>query len=103
MRQGADEIDGGCLKRLRSSADALKLAGGDHLLVSPTFINKVGSRASDKEFKIESEEFLAILLLSNADPGRYKALNTELMRGEHCVSCAIYHRINALVIRNLEF
>ena len=48
-------------------------------MMSPRLIDKNGTQPTEKEKKVESEKFMAVLLLLNSDPIRYKALNTELL------------------------
>jgi len=79
MRQGADEIDDGYLKRMKANAESLKLAGGRHVMISSNLITKAGTKATTQEENVELDKFLAALFLSNADPRRYAELNKELL------------------------
>ena len=78
MTQGQDESDDSYLKRSKASMDALCITGGGHVLTSPDLMKIGGSTPIDKEKQVESEKFLAVLLLLNADSGRYGNLNREL-------------------------
>ena len=79
MKQGPDESDDNYLKRMNASYDSLVLAGGGHIVESPTLMTVAGSSATAKEKAAEKEKFLAVLLLVNADPSRYSHLNKELV------------------------
>ncbi len=75
IHQGDDESDDGYLKRMKANAESLKLAGGRNVMISPNSITKDWTEATTQEENVELDNFLAVLLLSNADPRRYAELN----------------------------
>ena len=48
LKQGSEEDNDSYLKRFCTSVDALKLAGGGHVLTSPDLISKAGTVATDE-------------------------------------------------------
>ena len=51
MRQGATESNDDYVKRFTSNLQVLELAGGGHILCSPTIMEKAGTTATDDEIK----------------------------------------------------
>ena len=78
MKQGQDESDDDCAKRMNANYEALKLAGCENVAKSPELLTKSGTTATKKEEEVEKENFLAVLLLVNSDPNWCSALNKEL-------------------------
>jgi hypothetical protein len=64
---------------MNASIESLKLAGGCHVMASPDLIEMSGLSPTKQEEGIESEKFLGVLLLLNADPSYYASLNKELV------------------------
>ena len=78
LRQFSDESNDAYLIRFKSMVETLKIAGGEHVLVSPTLMGKTIDAATDEEIKDEKDHFLAITYVVRSDEGRYKTLLDDL-------------------------
>ena len=78
MRQYSDESNDAYLTRFKSIVETLKIAGGEHVLVSPKLMGKTIDMASPSEINAEKEHFLAICFIVRSDEGRYKKLLDDL-------------------------
>ena len=58
--------------------DTLKIAGGEHVLVSTKLMGKTIHVASTDEIEAEKEHFLAVCFIVRSDEGRYKSLLDDL-------------------------
>ena len=73
IKQGSSETNDSYRKRINAYALTLKLAGGEHVLWSPTLIEKTDKTKppTDDDKKKEIEKFKAMLMILCADSGRY--------------------------------
>ena len=78
LRQFPDETNDAYLTRFKSMVETLKIAGGEHLLVSPTLMGKTIDAATADEINDEKEHFLAICFILRSDETRYKKLLDDL-------------------------
>ena len=83
MRQGATENNDDYMKRFTSNLQVLELAGGGHILCSPTLMTKAGTAPTDDEIKVEEEAFKAMCLFKRADTTRFGELHEELKNGTY--------------------
>ena len=78
MKQFGDESNDAYLSRFKSMVETLKLAGGEHVLISPKLLGKDVHVATQDERKEEKEHFMAICFIVRSDEGRYKKLLDDL-------------------------
>ena len=66
----------------KSMIETLKIAGGEHILVSPLMIGTELTKATDPRICEERKKFMAIcfILRSDPDPDRYTRLLEDLKR-----------------------
>jgi len=66
------------LKCFKSNVETLKIAGGNHMLVSPEMTGKTLTVANTKEVTEELEHFKAMCFILRADDSHYKKLLDDL-------------------------
>ena len=69
MRQYSDESNDAYLTRFKSIIETLKIAGGEHVLVSPKLMLKTIDMASSSEINAEKERFLEICFILRSGEG----------------------------------
>ena len=72
LRQYNDESNVTYLTRFKSVVETLKVAGGEHILVSPKIMGKELSATSSSEVEDEKQRFMAVYFILRCDEGRYK-------------------------------
>ena len=80
LKQQAHESNDGYLTRFKSMIQTLKIAGGKHVLVSPTLLGKTIAAANNAEINAEKEKFMAVCFILRSDESRYKSLLDGLKR-----------------------
>ena len=60
--------------------ETLKIAGGEHILISPEMLGMKLDVATSLQLREEKEKFLAICFILRSDPERYKVLLNDLRR-----------------------
>ena len=78
MKQYPNETNDTYLTRFRSMIETLKLAGGEHILVSEMLLGKKIENASGAEIYEEKEKFMAICYILRSDVDRYGKLLEDL-------------------------
>ena len=78
LKQQSYETNDAYLTRFKSMVETLKIAGGEHILVSKVMLKKELSAASKEEINAEKERFMAVCYMLKSDDGRYKRLNDDL-------------------------
>ena len=78
LRQFNDETNDAYLTRFKSMIETLKIAGGEHMLVSPTLMGKTIDGATSDEIKDEKEHFMAICFIVRSDENKYRKLLDDL-------------------------
>ena len=78
MRQYQTETNDAYLTRFKSNVETLKLAGGEHVLVSNDLINKSVTNITDTDIQKEKEHVLAVAFILRSDEHRYKKLLDDL-------------------------
>ena len=69
LRQYSDESNDTYLTRFKSVVETLKLAGGEHILVSPKIMGKELSAASSSEVEDEKQRLMAVYFILRCDEG----------------------------------
>ena len=72
LKQQAHESNDAYLTRFKSMIETLKIAGGNHILVSETLVKKEISNATLTEINVEREKFMAVSFILCSDNFRYK-------------------------------
>jgi len=67
MHQYQTEINDAYLTSSKSNVKALKLAGGEHVLVSNKLINKLATNITNTDRQKEKEHFLAVAFILRSD------------------------------------
>ena len=80
MKQYDSESNDAYLTRFKSTIQTLKIAGGDHILVSGTMLGKDLNEATDTELNIERERFMGMCFILRSHEGTYKKLLDDLKR-----------------------
>ena len=87
--------------------ETLKIAGGEHLLVSDTLLGKDLNKASKLEISEEKEKFMAICYILRSDENRYKKLLDDLRssanRGRDEYPITLTDAFNLLVRESGEY
>ena len=78
MKQYPNETNDTYLTRFRSMTETLKLAGGEHILVSETLMGKKIEDATKAEIHAEKEKFMAVCYVLRSDTDRYGKLLDDL-------------------------
>ena len=78
MKQYQYETNDAYLTRFRSMTETLKLAGGEHILVSESLLGKEIKVASKAEISAEKEKFMAVCYILRSDASRYSKLLDDL-------------------------
>ena len=63
--------------------ETLKIAGGEHILISPMMLGTKLNTATVQQLREEKEKFIAICFILRIDPERYKVLPQDLKRSEN--------------------
>ena len=80
MKQYDIESNDAYLTRFKSTIQTLKIAGGDHILVSGTILGEDLNKATDTEINIERERFMGMCFILRSHVGTYKKLLDDLKR-----------------------
>ena len=80
MKQYDHESNATYLTRFKSMVQTLKIAGGEHVLVSKVMLGKELSSATDDEINAEREKFLAMCFILRSNEVTYKKLLDDLKR-----------------------
>ena len=72
LKQQQYESNDGYLTRFKSMVETLKIAGGDHILVSKTMMKKELSAATKAEVNAKKERFMAITFILGSADTRFK-------------------------------
>lgn len=83
LKQQQHETNDTYLTRFMSMIETLKIAGGEHVLVSPILLEKTIANASAAEIRAEKEKFMAVCFLLRSDETRYKTLLDDLKRSSN--------------------
>ena len=83
LQQGETEGNDNYVRRLKASVEALNLAGGGHIMISPDLIVKATDPATDEEKAKEREKFMAALVIMNSDKKRFDPLKQELINASY--------------------
>ena len=78
MKQYSNETNDTYLTRFKGMTETLKLAGGDHILVSETLLGKKIEDATKAEIYAEKQKFMAICFILRSDTDRYGKLLDDL-------------------------
>ena len=78
LKQQAHDTNNAYLTRFKSMVETLKIAGGEHILVSKMMLKKELAAASKSEISAEKERFMAVCYILKCDNNRYKKLNDDL-------------------------
>ena len=78
MKQYPNETNDTYLTRFRLMTETLKLAGGGHILVSETLLEKKIEDATPSEIDAEKEKFMAVCFILRSDTDRYGKLLDDL-------------------------
>ena len=80
LKQQQHEANDAYLTRFKSMIETLKIAGGEHVLVSPVLLGQAIEYASKAELNEEKEKFMAVCFMLRSDESRYKTLLEGLKR-----------------------
>ena len=80
LKQQQHETNDAYLTRFKSMIETLKIAGGEHVLISPVLLGKTIENATPTEIKAEKEKFMAVCFMLRSDDARYKTLLDGLKR-----------------------
>ena len=83
LKQQQHETNDTYLTRFKSMIETLKIAGGEHVLVSPILLEKTIANTSAAEIRAEKEKFMAVCFLLRSDETRYKTLLDYLKRSSN--------------------
>ncbi len=67
LQHGETEGNDNFVRRLNASIEALNLAGGGHVMISPDLIFKASDPATDEEKAKVREKFTGALVVMNSD------------------------------------
>ena len=82
LKQFQYESNDAYLTRFKSMIQTLKIAGGEHILVSTTIMGKALKDATAAEVNEEKEQFMAACFILRSDETRFKGLLEDLKRSE---------------------
>ena len=80
LKQFGNETNEAYHSRFKSMLETLKIAGGEHILISPEMLGMKIDVASNTQLREEKEKFMAICFVLRSDPERYKVLLQDLKR-----------------------
>ena len=80
LKQFSNETNEAYHTRFKSMVETLKIAGGEHILISPEMLGKKLGEATSDELREEKEKFMAICFIVRSDAERYKVLLQDLKR-----------------------
>ena len=80
MKQYDNEANDAYLTRFKSMIQTLKIAGGEHVLVSKVMLGKELAESTDDEIDNEREKFLAMCFVLRSNETRYAKLLDDLKR-----------------------
>ena len=80
LKQFPNETNKAYHTKFKSMIETLKIAGGEHILVSPVMIGTELSAASGSQIREEKEKYMAICFILRSDEIRYKRLLEDLKR-----------------------
>ena len=107
IKQQPHETNDAYLTRFKSMVGTLKIAGGEHILVSSVMLKKKISDATKQEINDEKERFMAIGFILRSDETRFKKLNEELKssanRGRDEYPVTLTEAFNLLVRESGEY
>ena len=66
------------MTKFKSMVETLKIAGGDHIVVSSTVLKMRISDATKQQINAERERFMAVSFILRSDDNRFKKLNDAL-------------------------
>ena len=80
LKQFVTETNDAYHTRFKSMIETLKIAGGEHILISPVMLGSELSAASSTQLSTEKEKCMAICFILKSDKERYKDLLQDLKR-----------------------
>ena len=80
LKQFPNETNEAHHTKFKSMIETLKIAGGEHLLVSPSMLGAELSTATDLQIRQEKEKYMAICFILRSDELRHKRLLEDLKR-----------------------
>ena len=72
IKQQSYETNDAYLTKFKSMVETLKIAGGDHILVSSTMLKMKISDATKQQINAEREMFMAVSFILRSDNNRFK-------------------------------
>ena len=84
MKQYPYKTNNAYQKRFRLVVETLKLAGGEHILVSETLLGQEIKDSTKAEINKEREKFMAICYILRSDIDCYGKLLMDLKSSENC-------------------
>ena len=78
LKQQKHKTNDGYLTRFKSMVQTLKIAGGEHILMSREMLGNELAVATKGEINGEKENFMAICFMLRSDENRYKKLLDDL-------------------------
>ena len=80
LKQFGNETNEAYHSRFKSMVETLKIAGGEHILISPEMLGIKLDAATGLQLREEKEKFMAVCFVLRSDPERYKVLLNDLKR-----------------------